>query len=686
VLYEAGLPPEMLSVITGDPKEIADEFLVNEDADMVTFTGGVPIGKYIAAKAVYKRQILELGGNDPLIVMEDADLEEAATLAAAGVPVDDRLIIGCDHGVRDGYLAMQALLGRAPRPTAVMAATDPVAIGAMGAIEAAGSAAARGLWAAGFVAYEAAPGLDPELSVRVRAPDDPFADLPLAWFALFERKEDVPPLEPARIEPPPAAGSPWRPSVDRATYDAAVERIRELIAAGHTYQVNHTIRLRAVIHGDERGFYRDLCLAQRGGYAAFLDLGRYRVLSASPELFFRIDGDRITTRPMKGTAPRGRWLAEDEDIAETLMASSKDRAENAMIVDLLRNDLGRICRTGSVEVERMLEAERYETVWQLTSTIEGNLRPEITLLDAFRALFPSGSITGAPKVRTTRIIADLEDSARGPYCGAIGYLAPSGSGEPRANFNVAIRTVVLDAQTRTAEFGVGGGVTHDSSASGEYDEVVAKARVLTDVRPAFELFEAIAHAPVEGFRHLDEHLERMAASARYFGFRFEPEEAAGALKLAVADVAGPCVVRLTLARDGALSTHARDLPRADGPARVALDDEPVDPSDVWLFHKTTRRAPYERRRDKRPDVDDVVLVNLRGEVTESTIANLALNLAGTWVTPPSDAGLLAGTHRAVLVREGRLTERPVTIDELRGASEIALVSSVRGWRAAVLVP
>ena len=178
----------------------------------------------------------------------------------------------------------------------------------------------------------------------------------------------MPPLEPVRTEPPPAAGSPWRPSVDRATYDAAIERIRELIAAGHTYQVNHTIRLRAVIHGDERGFYRDLCLAQRGGYAAFLDLGRYRVLSASPELFFRIDGDRITTRPMKGTAPRGRWLAEDEHLAEMLMASSKDRAENAMIVDLLRNDLGRICRTGSVEVERILEAERYETVWQLTSS------------------------------------------------------------------------------------------------------------------------------------------------------------------------------------------------------------------------------------------------------------------------------------------------------------------------------
>jgi para-aminobenzoate synthetase/4-amino-4-deoxychorismate lyase len=573
---------------------------------------------------------------------------------------------------------------RLAEPVGVIEARRPSEV--VGAIDAAGSAAARGLWAAGFVAYEAAPGLDPELSVHVRAADDPFAELPLAWFALFERKEDLPRLEPGRVDPSGSAGSPWRPSVDRATYDAAVERIRELIAAGHTYQVNHTIRLRAMIRGDERGFYRDLCLAQRGGYAAFLDLGRFRVLSASPELFFRIDGERITTKPMKGTAPRGRWSAEDEEIAARLVASSKERAENAMIVDLLRNDLGRICRTGSVEVERMVEAERFETVWQLTSTIEGDLRPEITLLDAFRALFPSGSVTGAPKIRTTRIIAELEDSARGPYCGAIGYLAPPGSGEPRANFNVAIRTVVLDTQTRTAEYGVGGGITHDSSASGEYEEIVAKARVLTDARPAFELFESLGHEPAEGFRHLDEHLDRLAASARYFGFRFELEAASAALKRAVIEVTEPSVVRLTLARDGALSTDVRDLPRGKIPVRVALDDEPVDPSDLWLFHKTTRRAPYDRRRERRPDVDDVVLVNDRGEVTESTIANLAVRLDGVWVTPPIDAGLLPGTYRTVLLREDGLIERPVTVDELRGAGELALLSSVRGWRPAVLVP
>jgi para-aminobenzoate synthetase/4-amino-4-deoxychorismate lyase len=584
----------------------------------------------------------------------------------------------------DDLLAGAERAFRLAEPVGVIEARRPSEVA--GAIDAAGSAASRGLWAAGFVAYEAAPGLDPELSVHVRAPDDPFAGLPLAWFALFERKEDLPPLEPGRLDLSGSAGSPWRPSVDRATYDAAVDRIRELIAAGHTYQVNHTIRLRAMIQGDERGFYRDLCLAQRGGYAAFLDVGRFRVLSASPELFFRIDGERITTRPMKGTAPRGRWPAEDEETAARLVASSKDRAENAMIVDLLRNDLGRICRTGSVEVERMLEAERFETVWQLTSTIEGDLRPQITLLDTFRALFPSGSVTGAPKVRTTRIIADLEDSARGPYCGAIGYLAPPGSGEPRANFNVAIRTVVLDTQTRTAEYGVGGGITHDSSASGEYEEIVAKARVLTDVRPGFELVESLAHAPAEGFRHLDEHLERLAASARYFGFRFELEAAAAALKQAVIEVTGPSIVRLTLARDGALSTDVVDLPPAGERVRVALDEEPVDPSDPWLFHKTTRREPYERRRERRPDMDDVVLVNDRGEVTESTIANLAVRLEGVWVTPPIDCGLLPGTYRTLLLREGRLIERTVTVAELDGAEELALVSSVRGWRTAVLLP
>jgi para-aminobenzoate synthetase/4-amino-4-deoxychorismate lyase len=569
-------------------------------------------------------------------------------------------------------------------PVGVLEARRPDEV--PGVIEAAQATAGRGLWVGGFVAYEAAPGLDPDLAVRERAPADPFADLPLAWFALFERREAADPLEPRESDPPGGA-TPWTPSVDRDAYDRAIRTIHELIAAGETYQVNHTIRLRARIEGDDRGFYRDLALAQRGAFAAYLDAGRYRILSASPELFFRIDGDTITTRPMKGTAPRGRWPAEDDEMATSLAASAKDRAENAMIVDLLRNDLGRIARPGSVRVSDLFRAERYETVWQLTSTITAERRPGTSFVDVFRALFPSGSVTGAPKVRTMAAIRELEDAPRGVYCGAIGILAPPGSGEPSANFNVAIRTVMVDRETRTAEYGVGGGITFDSSAEREYEEVLAKARVLTAARPSFELLETLRHDPGEGYLHLPEHLERLGSSARYFGFRLDAEAAVSELKRAGHEGGTALRVRLALARDGAIRVETSDLPPAPvGPARLALDDEPVDPDDVWLFHKTSRRAPYERRRARRPDVDDVILVNTRGEVTESTIANLAVRVDGAWVTPPVASGLLPGSYRAVLVREGALQERAVTIEELLAAEAVALVSSTRGWRAAVVVP
>ncbi len=341
------------------------------------------------------------------------------------------------------------LTGEAPSfrltdPAGVLEAMHPDDVATT--LAAAEGAAARGLWVAGFVTYEAAPGLDPSLVVRERDPADPFARLPLAWFAMFQQRQETVLPSPRDQEPP--AGDAWVPSIGRERYDDAIARIRDRIAAGDTYQVNHTLRLRSTVHGDERGLYRDLCYAQRGAHAAYLNAGRYRILSASPELFFRLDGERLTTRPMKGTAPRGRWLAEDEEIRERLTASVKDRAENAMIVDLLRNDLGRISRTGSVEWTKVFEPERFETVWQLTSTVSADLRPGTGLADVFRALFPSGSITGAPKVRTMRIIAELEDSPRGVYCGAVGFLAPSTAGPPSASFSVAIRTVVVDAETR----------------------------------------------------------------------------------------------------------------------------------------------------------------------------------------------------------------------------------------------
>ncbi len=555
-----------------------------------------------------------------------------------------------------------------------------------GVIEAAEGAGARGLWVAGFLAYEASPGLDPALTVRARDAAGPFGRLPLAWFGMFERREETILPEPQQDQAPPVDGS-WQPSVDRARYDRAIERIREHIAAGETYQVNHTLRLRSQVGGDERGLYRDLCYAQRGAYATYLNLGRYRVLSASPELFFRLDGDRLTTKPMKGTAPRGRWSAEDLAVATALRGSVKDRAENAMIVDLLRNDLGRVAVPGSVSWSDVFDLERYETVWQLTSTIEARKRPDAGLVEVFRALFPCGSVTGAPKVRTMGIIADLEDSPRGVYCGAVGYLAPPGSGLPSARFSVPIRTVVVDAETGMAEYGVGGGITWDSSAASEYDETVAKAAVLTARRPHFELFETLRHVPETGFVHLDRHLARLRASAAYFGFVFDEVAAVGAVQGEAARFPDRVSrIRITVDRRGRVTSGASLAPRAPDDVPVACDTaRPVDPADPMLFHKTTCRRIYEDARARHPGADDVLLTNTRGEITESTIANVAVRLAGRWWTPPQGAGLLGGIGRQVALEEGWLAERPIRIAELSQAEAIELISDNRGRRRVRLV-
>jgi para-aminobenzoate synthetase/4-amino-4-deoxychorismate lyase len=572
----------------------------------------------------------------------------------------------------------------------------------LGAAEA---AAEDGRWVAGFVCYEAAAGLDRSLAVRgggggaghARGGGDPFADLPLAWFGVFDGREPIEPPAPSSTRERPA----WTPSVGRGRYAETVERIRELIAGGETYQVNHTIRMRTDLpRGIDLGrLYADLVLAQRGRYGARLAAGRFAVLSASPELFFSWRGDRLTTRPMKGTAGRGRWLEEDEAAAERLRASTKDRAENAMIVDLLRNDLGRIAVPGTVVADPLFEVERYETVWQMTSTVSAEVPVRTSLVDVFRALFPSGSVTGAPKVASMRAIAGLEDSPRGVYTGAVGFLSPRGAPrdadravgdgreEPRAVFSVAIRTIQVDARSGAAEYGVGAGITFGSSGDAEYDEVEAKARVLIERRSAFELLETLAWGPGDGYRHLDEHLGRLERSARYFGFAFDPGRVGEELEKTAADASEPLRVRLRLARDGGIEVDAAPLPdREPGDVRLAIASEVrVDPREVWPYHKTTAREPYDRRRAMRPDVDDVLLVNTDGRVTESTVANLAVRIDGEWWTPPVVDGLLAGTYRAVLLREGSIAERSVSLDEVRDADEIALISSVRGWRRAVLV-
>jgi para-aminobenzoate synthetase/4-amino-4-deoxychorismate lyase len=472
----------------------------------------------------------------------------------------------------------------------------------------------------------------------------------------------------------------------RAAYDAAIERIHDAIADGDTYQVNFTLPLEAEIRGDPRGLYRDLAYAQRGRYAAYVDTGTHRVLSASPELFFRIDGDRITSRPMKGTAPRGRWLAEDEQMRHELEGSVKDRAENAMIVDLLRNDIGRVARSGSVRWTDVFAAERYETVWQLTSTVQADLRPRVRIADVFGALFPCGSVTGAPKVSTMGIITDLEVAPRGVYCGAVGYLAPPDGAGARARFNVAIRTVVQDARSGAAVYGVGGGITWDSRAAAEYDETVAKARVLTTRRPAVRLLETLAHEPGSGYRRLDEHLERLRSSAAYLGMDIDEGAVRDALDREAARFSKPARVRLVVDRRGHVDAGSAPLTDTIEPVRLAIDrTDPVDPADAMLFHKTTARSRYDRSRERFPDADDVVLVNTAGNVTETTRANIAIRAGGRWITPPLTDGLLPGCERAALLADGTLTEGPVKIEDLERAEAVAFLNSVRGWREAVLI-
>jgi para-aminobenzoate synthetase/4-amino-4-deoxychorismate lyase len=545
-------------------------------------------------------------------------------------------------------------------------------------LKAAEAAGKSGAWVVLMLSYEAAPAFDEALKTHTPG------FLSLAWAAVFDK-----PVTP-ETEPPIAreftAGSyhltAWEPQVTRAEYSEAVRSIRELIARGDTYQVNYTFPLVATFTGDPKSWYRDLCLAQSAEYCAYVDLGRFKILSLSPELFFERTGDLIRTKPMKGTINRGRWAEEDEELAQMLAESPKDRAENVMIVDLLRNDLGKVSLPGSVQVAKLFEIERFETLWQMTSTVESTLQMGVTFGELMAALFPCGSITGAPKIRTMEIIRELEPFPRGIYTGTIGFIRPGGD----CVFNVAIRTVVLDSNTGAATFGVGGGITIDSTAEREYDECLLKSSFLTAPTPRFRLLESILLESGEFFL-LSRHLERLKASAKYFNFHFPEEQVQCELKRAVATCPGDrWKIRLLLSKAGEIEINAIQL-RSDRrvPLRVALAAQPVDPNDKFLFHKTTNRSIYYQALARRPDCDDVILWNERGEITESSVANVVLPIDGELFTPPQNSGLLAGTFRDQLLAEGKIREQVISVSELKQGRSLFLINSVQKWIEAVLV-
>ncbi|MGP9536665.1 aminodeoxychorismate synthase component I [Brachybacterium sp. AOP43-C2-M15] len=536
-------------------------------------------------------------------------------------------------------------------------------------------AVARGSWAVGMIAYEAATGLDPD--ARTRPPQE---GLPLVWFGLADAPDEVAaPLTTGEG----FALEPWTVDWSRAAHALRVEAVRAAIAEGETYQCNLTTRLRSTVSGDPFGLYGELAHRQRGAHHAYLDLGRFAVVSASPESFLEREGAELRTAPMKGTAARGEDARADRAAREALRTSGKDRAENVMIVDLLRNDLARVCEPGSVQVTDLLRAEAYPTLWQLTSRVRGRAREGTGLLEVLRALFPCGSITGAPKLSTMELIAELEDAPRGVYCGAIGYLAPGPA--PRARFSVAIRTVLVDREDGSAVYGAGGGVTWDSTPAGEYDELLVKAAVLpTGVREPFALIETFAVR--DGVpQNLAEHRARMLGSAAHFAIPVGREELEAAFSGAVARAGGADVlVRLALRRDGSFEISTRPPAAAAAPVRLALDEVRTVLPVGLSAHKTTVRGHFTAARGRHPSADDVVLRGEHGRAVETTIATLAARIDGTWCTPPLVDGCLDGVGRRLALAAGELVERPLEIEDLRRADELAVLSSARGWRPAVL--
>lgn len=532
-----------------------------------------------------------------------------------------------------------------------------------------------GRTAVGFISYEAAPAFDAALTVR------PPGELPLLWFGLFERAVEV---------PCPAGGGDglevfpdgWSASLSPPQYRDSVARIRDAIRDGETYQVNLTYRLRAPFDGDPWPLFARMVAAQGSSYAAFVDLGRWCVCSASPELFLRRDGPRLESRPMKGTMGRGRWPAEDQAAAAALRASAKDLAENSMIMDMVRNDLGRVADVGSVAVPELYRVERYPTVWQMTSTVA--CTTAAGLVDVLRAAFPAASITGAPKARTMQLIADLETEPRQIYTGTVGLLQPG----RRWQLNVAIRTVLVDRRLGTAEYGVGSGIVWDSDAARELDECTTKARVLTAHWPRLSLLETLRWTPADGYWLLDLHLERLAGSAEYFGFDVDVRRVREELERCAAGLPSAAWrVRLLVDREGEPTVVADEELDPAGTAdlvRCALSPFPVSRGDVFLFHKTTQREVYERAAAACPDADDVILWNEQGELTESCTANLVVELRGERLTPPVECGLLPGTYRRHLLESGRVRECTLTVADALAADRIVLVNSVRGERLAEL--
>jgi para-aminobenzoate synthetase/4-amino-4-deoxychorismate lyase len=517
----------------------------------------------------------------------------------------------------------------------------------------------RRRFAAGFLTYEAGYALEPKKLQPLLA-----LPRPLAWFGIYG------PPKQLRLQLS-TADELQLPSaefgLDFTTYAGKIKRIAELIAAGDVYQVNFTDAFALKTNASALAIYRALLSRHPVEHSAFVNTGKQQIISISPELFFECKNNCIRVKPMKGTARRGRTTAEDAILSERLRQSEKERAENLMIVDLMRNDLGRIARIGSVQVPSLFAIEKYETVFQMTSTVQAELTDETKPSEIVRAVFPCGSVTGAPKIRAMQIIHELERGPRGVYCGSIGYFGPQ-----EAKFNVAIRTIEMTGNE--ARLGIGSGIVADSIAEQEFAECQAKSAFLHAETNDFTLLESMSWDG--GLHRLESHLARLRDSADYFGFVYDEADIRQALtELSCAERAK---VRLALQRDGSFEVSCEPA-IAEYLGRIGISKYRVSSSDRFLFHKTTHRKLYneELAKARAAGLDDVLFFNERGELTEGSIHNVFLEIEGELVTPPIECGLLPGVYRAEVLANGAV-ERVLYREDLLRAQRVFLCNSVRG--------
>lgn len=529
----------------------------------------------------------------------------------------------------------------------------------------------KGHWLSGYFSYEFGYYLEPALYHLRRK-----TDFPLAWLGVCKRPLVInhgsrrPGAKEKELS---GAIKNIKPSITRREYFSNIERIKKYIENGLTYETNFTFKVRFDFNGDPLDLYLGLRRSQSTPYTALINTGKDFTLSLSPELFFRQDGRNIVARPMKGTFSRGFTLEEDENNRKLLKASKKIKAENLMIVDLLRNDLGRVCE--KVGTPKLFEIEKHRTLYQMTSTVEGRLRDDIGIKDIFLSLFPSGSVTGAPKIKTMEIIKKLEKEPRGVYTGAIGYISP----QRNACFNVAIRTVLLKGGK--GEMGVGGGIIYDSSKGSEYEEALLKAKFLIERPRRFSLIETILWEEKKGYYLLGPHIARLRNSCRYFSIPLDLNKLKTILKKSEKDLdRRKWRVRILTSQGGGITVEKEPLEEIETSAKIRISSQRVNPDDAFLYHKTTLRGLYDKeiKKAREEGFFDVIFLNTRGEVTEGAITNIFVLKKRRLCTPPVKCGLLGGVLREYLLRKGKAKEKIIYLKDILDADKVYVGNSVRG--------